>query len=353
MSSRWLTLSDGTRLEGCALGANISRTGEIVVHTGNTGYMECITDPSYRGQILCFSYPMIGNYGVNSLMDNLQSSQAEIAGLVIGDVSEYYGEQKGFQSLHSYLLNERIPAISGVDTRLLTKLIQRNCVLTAELSSTHPIATPETELGKNHLVKTPVVNIAQKEAKSRVLLVDCGCKTSILSILEKENIHVCVVDYKLDYHDHRSFVDSYDAIVVSNGPGDPLDYPEIIQSLERSLKLKTPIFGICLGHQVLALAAGAKTYRLKHPHRSHNQPILDVTTMRCYNSSQNHSFSVETESLPSDWSVWFENLNDLSLEGMRHNSCLSRSVQFHPEGASGPTELKQILIDFIQEVIEL
>ncbi|MCO4781566.1 MAG: carbamoyl phosphate synthase small subunit [Candidatus Cloacimonetes bacterium] len=354
MQDRWLILSDGTKFKGHAIGSDNFKSGELAFHTGMSGYMESITDPSYKGQSLCFTYPSIGNYGVDLKYDNLQSKTPSISALIICDSSDYYGDNSEALSLDQYLKNQNIAGISGIDTRALVKLQSNDPPLIARLSDSSSF-----NINKSQRFESPVSGV-HRFSKSRsgkdlpwILVIDCGCKQGIIDLVLLCDVNVITIDHRLNYHEIKDRLESYQAIVISNGPGNPKSYSVLIDMLKISLNQQIPIFGVCLGHQVLALAAGAETELLEHAHRSHNQPIIDLKTNRCYNSSQNHSYAVSKDSISKDWKVWFENLNDGSIEGLSHKNNIFKSVQFHPEGCSGPQDLAGVITDFINEATRL
>ena len=340
-----LELEDGLRVEGFSFGAETSAAGEVVFNTALTGYPESLTDPSYRGQILVLTYPLIGNYGVpdsardeNGLLKFFESDRIHISGLVISDYSFKYSHWNAKKSLSDWLKEHAIPGIYGVDTRALTRRIREKGALPGKLlngGADIPFHDPnKTNLVAEVSVKERVV---YGSGRHRILLVDCGVKNNIIRCLLETDTTVIRVPWDWDLSKEK-----YDGLFISNGPGDPAMCVRTIKQLERALKGGVPIFGICLGNQLLALAGGAKTYKLKYGHRSHNQPVLR-RERRAYITSQNHGFAVDTATLGADWEPLFTNLNDGTNEGLRHKSRPSFSAQFHPEAAGGPSDTKFLL----------
>jgi carbamoyl-phosphate synthase small subunit len=334
------------RLLGCPRGA----VGEVVFNTGMVGYLEALTDPSYKGQILVLTYPLIGNYGVPARNGNLpeafESENVQISGLIVSEVCPNYSHWNAGKSFAQWLYEEGVPVLSTVDTRALTKhlrtkgsMLGRILVREVETSFQDP----------NHMNMVSLVSVQRpvvySGGKRRLVLIDCGCKRSIIRSLLWRGVTVVRVPWDYDFLD-----EDFDGVVVSNGPGDPQMCPETILRIRRVLETGYPILGICLGHQILALAAGAKTYKLKFGHRGQNQPCLQTGNKRCFITSQNHGFAVDTESLPADWEPWFTNANDGTNEGLRHRSQPFMSVQFHPEAAPGPVDTQHIFDEFLQLV---
>lgn len=344
----YLYLRDGTKISGNSFGSAQSASGEVVFNTGMVGYPEAFTDPSYAGQILVCTYPLIGNYGVPH-KKFWESDKIQIAGLVVSEYSEDYSHTTAKESLGAWLKRSGIPAITGVDTRVLTKKLREHGVLLGRLDyrPTRSIGT-FTDPNMENLVAR--VSIKKKRiykgGSVRVLLVDCGAKENIVRSLTERGATVIRVPWDYDFGREK-----YDGIVISNGPGDPTMCSKTIEHIKVAMKKAKPILGVCLGNQLLALAAGATTYKLKYGHRSQNQPALDVTNPdRCYITSQNHGFAVDEKSLPKDWGVWFTNANDGSNEGIRHKTKPWRSVQFHPEACPGPTDTAWIFDDFLSSL---
>jgi carbamoyl-phosphate synthase small subunit len=351
-----LELEDGTRLAGTFFGNPCPAEGEVVFNTGMVGYVESLTDPSYRGQILTLTYPLIGNYGVPRMearSRRFESGRIQVRALVVGHYHEACGHWEAERSLGAWLQAEGIPGLTGVDTRELTKILRSRGTM---LGRIHPAAGAPTPVrvadpNAGDLVgEVSCREIVTHSARGRpagphILVVDCGCKRSILNELLDRNCRVTVVPY--DY-DLASL--SWDGLLLSNGPGNPRMCRRTIAQVDRLLRQdnRRPIAGICLGCQILALAAGAQTYKLPYGHRGQNQPVILEGTASCRITSQNHGYAVEAASLPPGWEIWFRNLNDGTVEGIRHAWRPLFAVQFHPEAAPGPTDTR----DFFDRLVE-
>jgi len=334
-----LVLEDGSKIGGRLHGAPVSVAGEVVFNTGMVGYTESLTDPSYRGQILVLTYPLVGNYGVPRAFE---SPRIQASALIVSELALEYSHGAAEKSLPQWLYDEGIPCLSGVDTRALTKRLRtRGCMLGKVV-----VGDAEVELADpNRRNLVGEVSSGGREVYpgtgSTVVVVDCGAKGSIIDELRARDHTVIRVPWDYDF-----LREDFDAVMVSNGPGDPTACGATISNLRKVLELGKPVFGICLGHQLLALAAGANTYKLKFGHRGHNQPCIDKDTGRCYITSQNHGFAVDESSLPREWASWFTNANDGSNEGLRHRSLPYMSVQFHPEAAPGPVDCNYLFDQF-------
>jgi carbamoyl-phosphate synthase small subunit len=316
--------------------------GEVVFNTGMVGYVESLTDPSYAGQILVFTYPLIGNYGVSS-PETWESSTSHVAGVVMSELAPHYSSHEAHCSLPQWLEEQHIPYLVGVDTRALTKLLREHGVIPGALT---PLNVQPKQF-ENFASIDWVSHVSIKEPREynngpkKIIAIDCGMKENIIrSLLEFP------VTVKRVPHDYDFTQEPFDAVFISNGPGDPMQCKKTIQIIQKAMTHKKPIFGICLGTQLMALAVGAKTYKLPHGHRAHNQPCLDLVTQRCYLTSQNHSYAVDETTLPSGWRVLFRNLNDHSVEGIEHTELPFFAVQFHPEAAPGPTDAKGLFQKF-------
>jgi carbamoyl-phosphate synthase small subunit len=344
-----LLLQDGSAFAGRVFGFPKAIAGEVVFNTGMVGYPEALTDPSYRGQILVLTYPLIGNYGVpgrchgSDPVGSLESERVQIAGLIVSEASCHVSHWSATHSLGQWLYQEGIPALAGIDTRALTKRLRdHGSMLGKLLVAADDIAWQDpnaTNLVAQVSVPAPVLYAA---GPTRVVVVDCGCKQSIIRSLLARHITVLRVPWDYDFVEEEC-----DGVVISNGPGDPTQCVSTIAHIRRAMALDIPIFGICLGHQLLALAAGADTYKLKFGHRGQNQPCLEVGTQRCYITSQNHGYAVDDATLPPDWETWFINANDGTNEGIRHRVRPFMSVQFHPEAAPGPVDTNYLFDTFI------
>lgn len=347
-----LELEDGTILKGKSFGAEVSSAGEVVFNTAMTGYPESLTDPSYQGQILVLTYPLIGNYGApgeemeNNLLKFYESSSIHISGLIVTDYSFDYSHWNAEDSLGNWLKKNNIPGIYGVDTRALTKrLREKGTMLGRIICNEQDIEFYDPN--QENLVAQVSTN--KKEiygsGSNKVLLVDCGVKFNIIRYLFKRDVTVIRVPWNYDFLN-----EDYDGLFISNGPGDPKQCKVTIENIARAFEKEKPIFGICLGNQLMALASGADTYKLKYGHRSHNQPVLRVGTNRAYITSQNHGFAVDNKTLSNDWEPMFININDQTNEGMIHKSKSFFSTQFHPEASGGPTDTAFMFDEFIKNI---
>ena len=349
-----LILEDGTQFEGYSFGAETSVSGEVVFNTAMTGYPESLTDPSYSGQILVSTYPLIGNYGVpqfteqDGLLRFFESDRIHIRALVVSDYSFEHSHWNASESLGQWLKDNGVPGIWGVDTRRITKIIRERGVMLGKLViEGSPEPAEFVDPNKENLAA--LVGTKQVETygngKYRIVLVDCGCKYNIVRCLTKRNATVIRVPWDYDF----TQID-YDGVMLSNGPGDPQQCGATIANIRKAIALGKPIFGICLGNQLLSIAAGATTFKLKYGHRSHNQPALMVGTDRAVITSQNHGFAVDTTTLDEGWEPYFVNLNDGTSEGIRHRTKPFFSVQFHPEASGGPVDTEFLFDDFIQNI---
>lgn len=347
-----LTLEDGSVFYGKSFGAALPAAGEVVFNTAMTGYPESLTDPSYHGQILCLTYPLVGNYGAparneeNDLYRFYESSSIHISGLIVSDYSFEYSHWNASESLDEWLKRNKVPGIYGIDTRALTKRIREKGSMPGKLE---PDGT-EIEFcdpNKSNLVEK--VSTRSKKVygsgKYRIILIDCGVKYNIIRNLLKRDTTIIRIPWDYDYHNEE-----YDGLFISNGPGDPKMCTSAIVNLKKSFKKETPVFGICLGNQLMALASGADTYKLKYGHRSHNQPVLLTGTDKAYITSQNHGYAVDNDTLDKEWEPLFINLNDRTNEGMKHKSMPFFSTQFHPEASGGPTDTDYLFDVFLDNI---
>ncbi len=346
-----LVLEDGSEFTGYSFGFEGSVAGEIVFNTAMTGYPESLTDPSYRGQILVLTYPSIGNYGVpgktekDGMFEFFESEHIHTTALIISDYSEKFNHWNASQSLGDWLKTEKVPGLFGIDTRKLTKIIREKGSMLAKIIFDTDIQFFDPN--KVNLVDEVSINNKRVygNGKLKILLIDCGVKSNIIRYLLRFDTTIIRVPWNYDYSN-----EDYDGLFISNGPGDPEMCIPTIAHLKDSIQDEKAIFGICLGHQLIALASGAKTYKLKFGHRSHNQPVLEVGTNNAYLTSQNHGFAVEKSSIPSDWESSFENLNDQSNEGLKHKTKAIFTTQFHPEASSGPTDTAFLFGEFIDNI---
>lgn len=348
-----LVLEDGTEFLGKSFGAPRSVSGEVVFNTAMTGYPESLTDPSYKGQILVLTYPLIGNYGVpgktmkDELYQHYESYALHISGLIVSEYTEEYSHWNADKSLGNWLKEYEIPGIYGIDTRELTKILREKGTMLGKII----YEDQEVELydpNKDNLVAQ--VSIKEKKVfgkgKYKILLIDCGVKYNIIRNLISRDATVIMVPWDWDISHEE-----YDGLFISNGPGDPKSCDITIDNLKKAYKGEKPIYGICLGNQLMALASGADTYKLKYGHRSHNQPVIQVGTTKSYITSQNHGFATDNKTLSGEWEPLFINLNDETNEGVKHKSKPFFSSQFHPEASSGPTDT-EFLFDMFMDTVK-
>ncbi|MFZ5940508.1 MAG: glutamine-hydrolyzing carbamoyl-phosphate synthase small subunit [Bacteroidota bacterium] len=347
-----LQLEDGTVFEGSSFGYEGSVAGEVVFNTAMTGYPESLTDPSYKGQILVLTYPIVGNYGVpvEEVEENMyrffESDMLHISALVISDYSSEYSHWNAQKSLGDWLREHKIPGISGVDTRYITKILrEKGSMLGKVIYRDQEVESYDPNL--ENLVEK--VSVKEKtvygSGKHRILLIDCGVKYNIIRYLLQRDTTVIRVPWDYDISG-----EDYDGLFISNGPGDPKQCRATVNNLEKAFSSDRPIFGICLGNQLMALAAGADTYKLKYGHRSHNQPVLQVGTDKAFITSQNHGYAIDNETLTEGWEPLFINLNDQTNEGMKHRDKPFFSTQFHPEASGGPTDTAFLFDVFIDNI---
>ena len=356
-----LILHDGLHVDGYSFGAVKSMAGELVFNTGMVGYPEALSDPSYSGQILVLTSPMVGNYGVppdskdeNGLPHFFESDKIHIAGLIVCDYSAEFSHWNAAKSLGQWLSESGIPALFGVDTRRLTKRLRESGAVLGKIEfEGQPIAfdDPNTR-NLVALVSTKIIRTFGEGNKTRIIAFDCGIKYNIIrQLVYQQGVCLTVVPFDYDLEKNPAKI-AYDGIFLSNGPGDPTMCSATIGSIKWALSQEPPkpIFGICLGNQLLALACGAKTYKMKYGNRGMNQPCIDLRTTKCYITPQNHGYAVDSESLPADWRTLFLNANDLSNEGIIHTSRPFFSAQFHPEACGGPQDTAFLFGDFINMV---
>ena len=378
-----LILNDGSRFHGKSFGYEKPVAGEVVFNTAMTGYPESLTDPSYAGQLMTLTYPLVGNYGVppftvepNGLATFMESEKIHAEAIIVSDYSEEYSHWNAVESLADWLKREQVPGITGIDTRELTKVLREHGVMMGRIvfdngqwemdngkltmdnyaavnyvdrvsckeiisylpdgtSRSFPLTTPIAQLN----CQLPTFNFQLK----KVVLVDCGVKTNIIRCLLKRDVEVIRVPWDYDFNELE-----FDGLFISNGPGDPDTCDAAVQNIRKAmLNPKLPIFGICMGNQLLSKAGGARIYKLKYGHRSHNQPVRMVGTERCFITSQNHGYAVDNNTLGADWEPLFINMNDGSNEGIRHKTNPWFSAQFHPEAASGPTDTEFLFDEFV------
>ena len=399
MKKATLILSDGSRFCGESFGYEKSVTGEVVFNTAMSGYPESLTDPSYAGQLMTLTYPLVGNYGVppftkaaNGLPHFMESERIHAEAIIVSDYSEVFSHWNAVESLADWLKREQIPGITGIDTRRLTKVLREHGVMMGRIEidgvSDEPTATNEPAYGEINYVdrvsckaihlyageeaETLALNTPTEELKAaidrfeaslpaavassadtaprtagslkRVVLVDCGVKANILRCLIRRGVLVIRVPWNYDFNPLHK-----DALFISNGPGDPDTCEAAVLNIRQAMNNpQLPIFGICMGNQLLSKAGGATIYKLKYGHRSHNQPVRMVGTNRCFITSQNHGYAVDNNTLSDEWEPLFINMNDGSNEGIRHKNNPWYSAQFHPEACSAPTDTEFLFDEFLK-----
>ncbi len=349
-----ITLEDGTIYSGVSFGYECNAGGEIVFNTGMTGYVETLSDPSYRGQILVLTYPLIGNYGVpaetlhTGLPHPYESPAMQIQGLIVSRYEDKYSHFAAEKSLREWLVESKVPAIMRVDTRSLTKRIREKGTMISEIS------IEGVSVHKEDVDMRRVVSLVSKSGiyeyngdrsmGKRVMLIDCGVKHNIIRSLLKRGVDIVRVPYDFDFSS-----DDMDCsgILISNGPGDPKDLPQLVKNISFAIKNKKAVFGICLGHQLIALATDGDTYKMRYGHRSQNQPVKSVIENQSFITSQNHGYAVRRDRLPKDFFEWFINVNDETNEGIRHKRLRVMSVQFHPEAFPGPVDAGVLFDEFV------
>ncbi|GAB9467935.1 Carbamoyl-phosphate synthase, large subunit [Globisporangium polare] len=354
-----LVLADGTTYSGYSFGAHASMSGEVVFNTGMVGYPEALSDPSYRGQILVLTYPLIGNYGVPDMQVQdefglpkfFESSTVQISGLIVSEYSFQHSHWNAVTSLGDWLKQHNIPALFGIDTRMITKRIRSLGAVLGKIEfEDQPIELEDpNEQNLVALVTCKEVRVYNKGGQNKIVAFDCGMKHNIIRYLASKDVELTVVPYDFDLKNSGL---QYDGIFISNGPGDPIMATVTIETIRWAISLENPkpIFGICLGNQILALAAGASTYKMKYGNRGMNQPCIDMRTTRCYITPQNHGYAVDSKTLPAGWKTFFMNANDHSNEGIIHEYKPFFSVQFHPEACGGPTDTAFLFDMFLDKV---
>lgn len=387
-----MVLDDGSMFHGFSFGFDKAVAGEVVFNTAMTGYPESLTDPSYAGQLMVLTYPLVGNYGVppfsieeSGLPTFMESEKIHAEAIIVSDYSEEYSHWNAVESLSDWLEREMIPGITGIDTRALTKKIREHGVMMGRIliddetgAKYGGIAGLQMQVGSLHLpfempdygsinyvdrvsckdiicyqpgeteMSFPAKTFGNTQIATlnpelkRVVLLDCGVKANIIRSLLKRNVAVIRVPWNYDFN-HLE----YDGLFLSNGPGDPDTCDAAVQNIRKALGGDKPICGICMGNQLLAKAGGASIYKLKYGHRSHNQPVRMVGTEKCFITSQNHGYAVDNDTLGADWEPLFINMNDGTNEGIRHKTKPFFSSQFHPEACSGPTDTEFIFDKFV------
>jgi carbamoyl-phosphate synthase small subunit len=347
-----LLLADGTRFDGDGVGEPAITAGEIVFTTAMTGYQEALTDPSYRGQILMFTYPLIGNYGIHP--GRAQSREIHARAVIISSLTDTW---HGTDALAAYLRANRVPAMAGVDTRAIAQHIRSHGAMPAALAvHDGPLSLAHLQAAIESCAYDSADFVGETTARRpetygtgtrAVALLDCGNKQSVVENLVALDARVIVLPADTSAADILALNPA--GVILSNGPGNPAAARTVIATV-RDLYGRVPIFGICLGHQALALAAGARTFKLPFGHRGANHPVIDCENDRAFITTQNHGYAVDPDSLPEDLAVSHRNLNDGTVEGLRHRVLPIRSVQFHPEGAPGPRDAGVLLRDWMAEL---
>lgn len=350
-----LRLEDGTEFHGTSFGYEKPVAGEVVFNTAMMGYPESLTDPSYAGQLMTLTFPLVGNYGVppftfeeNGLPTFMESEKIHVRAIIVSDYSREFSHWNGVETLADWLKREQVPGITGIDTRQLTKVLREHGVMMGKiLFDDMPDEVPEADYaGVNFVDQVSCREVIKynEGADKKVVLVDCGVKANILRCLIRRGVEVIRVPWNYDFNELE-----FDGLFLANGPGDPETCEVTVQNIRRFLAnpVVRPCMGICMGNQLLSKAAGARIYKLKYGHRSHNQPVRKVGTETCFITSQNHGYAVDSSSLPADWEPMFVNMNDGSNEGVRHKKNPWFSAQFHPEACSGPVDTEYMFDDFV------
>lgn len=335
-----LILKDGLEFLGRSFGAKRPACGEVVFNTGMSGYVETLTDPSYKGQILVLTYPLQGNYGVPD--GPFESAGVQVQGLIVSHYSENPSHHKSVQSLSEWLTKAGVPAICDIDTRTLTRHLRAHGTIEGRIGDISAV-------DMRHVLDLVVGDQTKHYGRGdiSILLIDTGAKENIVRCLLDRGVEVIRTPWNSPW---ENYLDNVDGVFLTNGPGNPAAASSLVTRVRSLLARDLPVFGICFGHQMLALASGATTYKMQFGNRSVNQPVRDLLTGRCYITSQNHGYAVDAQSLSAQWQPWFENLNDHSNEGIRHVSRPISSVQFHPEASPGPNDTVFLFDEFLNTV---
>ncbi|MDR1408457.1 MAG: glutamine-hydrolyzing carbamoyl-phosphate synthase small subunit [Tannerella sp.] len=356
MKQATLILDDGNIFKGYCFGYEKPVAGEVVFNTAMSGYPESLTDPSYAGQLMTLTYPLVGNYGVpprtfreDGISEFLESEKIHADAIIISDYSHDCSHWNAVNTLSEWLKEEQVPGLYGVDTRAITKLLREKGSMKGKivLDSPDEVAFYDPN-AINQVARVScreVITYGGENGKKRIILVDCGVKHNIIRCLLKRDFTVVRVPWDYDFSTLN-----YDGLFLSNGPGDPDTCDAVVQHIRKTLGGDRPICGICMGNQLLAKAGGASVYKLKYGHRSHNQPVRMVGTNQCFITSQNHGYAVDGNTLGKDWEPLFVNMNDDTNEGIRHKHKPYFTAQFHPEASSGPTDTEFIFDKFAEMV---
>ena len=358
MKNVTLVLEDGTKFHGKSFGYDQPVAGEVVFNTAMMGYPESLTDPSYAGQLMTLTYPLVGNYGVppftleqNGMATFMESDKIYASAIIVADYSEKYSHWNAVESLADWLKREHVPGITGIDTRQLTKVLREHGVMMGKIifdDEPDNIPTAEYE-GVNWVDRVSCKDIIRynEGAGKKVVLVDCGVKNNIIRCLVNRGVEVIRVPWNYDYTSME-----FDGLFLGNGPGDPDMCEDAVKVIRKQMSMsRKPICGICMGNQLLAKAGGATIYKLKYGHRSHNQPVREVGTNRCYVTSQNHGYAVDAKTLGSEWRELFVNMNDGSNDGVAHKENPWFTSQFHPEACSGPIDT-EFMFDRVSQTLQ-
>jgi len=353
-----LYLEDGTVYSGAGFGATETVAGEVVFNTGMSGYIETLTDPSYRGQILVLTYPLIGNYGVpasrnaGEIDPPFESDEIQVQGLVVQHYVDQHSHHNACRSLDRWLTDSQIPAVTGIDTRSLTRRLREAGTMRGWLADAAMSLEEAKRQARTVDMSEDVFKLVTPDRVTRydggdlnILLIDVGAKDNLVRSMLQRGASVTRIPWNASFNDYLS---DCDGVLIGNGPGDPKDLADLVLKLRNLTEtFSGPVFGVCLGHQLLSLAIGGDTYKLPYGHRSVNQPVQDLRTGLCYVTSQNHGYAVRDDCLPGNFEPWFINVNDRTNEGIRSRSRPIMSVQFHPEASPGPQETGFLFDEFL------
>ena len=355
----YLVLANGEVYEGYSFGAKVETMGELIFTTSAVGYIETLTDPSFYGQMVCQTFPLFGDYGVNK--EDLESNKIWLKAIVVQEYCQHPSNFRNMMDINSLLVQHNIPGIYGIDTRQLTMTIRKHGCINAKIVYNKPVIEDVVSEVQNYVIKDCIKHVSVKRPKTYipkskkveayVVLWDFGVKHNIIRELLKRNVKVTLVPYNTPAKEILKLKPN--GIMLSNGPGDPESYTSVIKEMQSLIKLnkaKLPIMGICLGHQLFALAVGARTSKMKFGHHGANQPVKDVKTNKVYVSPQNHNFQVLANTLPKSGKLYMVNVNDNSCEGVEYHSLNTVTVQFHPEGCGGPQDTNFLFDNFVNKM---